>query len=493
MKVEEAIKKVGNYENLELFDNRQYIDQWEQWYKGNVADFHNYRVYNGKSLIQCKRYTLGMAKKVCEDWANLLMNEKTDVTIGDKHTQEVIEDVFKKTKFWKKANKNIEKTFALGMGAWVVGVDNLEVNDNGDVAPTGTIKISFLHGKKIIPITIEDDDVKECAFINVSTNYVTLVMHVIGEDGFYHIYTVNGRGSTDDNYTFDFDNMIDFNTKGKIKWFTVITPNIANNIDIDSPLGLSIFANSIDTLKKIDLIFDSEATEFALGKKRVFVNVSQMYVDTATGEEVKTFDSNDILFYVLPESDDGSTLLQDSTQTLRISEHQLGLQEQLNILSYQCGLGTEHYKFDKGGVATATQVISENSEMFRNIKKHEIVIEDALISIVEAIIYAVNTFTAESCKEDVNVEVKFDDSIIEDKESEKASDRIDVQMGAMSLVEYRMKWYNEDEATAEEAISNMDKYKIDEPTDEELFEDDTKDNKEEDNKDQKNNEEEAEQ
>ena len=471
MKVEEAIKKVSNYENLELFDNRQYIDQWEQWYKGNVADFHNYRVYNGKSLIQCKRYTLGMAKKVCEDWANLLMNEKTDVTIGDKHTQEVIEDVFKKAKFWKKANKNIEKTFALGMGAWVVGVDNLEVNENGDVTPTGTVKISFLHGRKIIPITIEDDDVKECAFVNISTNGVTLVMHIIGEDGFYHIYTVNGRGTTEDSYTFDFDNMIDFNTKRDIKWFTVITPNLANNIDIDSPLGLSIFANSIDTLKKIDLIFDSEATEFALGKKRLFVNASQMYCDTDTGEVIKTFDSNDLLFYVLPESDDGSLLLQDSTQTLRISEHQLGLQEQLNILSYQCGLGTEHYKFDKGGVATATQVISENSEMFRNIKKHEIVIEDALISIVEAIIYAVNTFTAESCKEGVNVEVKFDDSIIEDKESEKADDRLDVQMGAMSLVEYRMKWYNEDETTAEAAISNMSKFKIDEPTDEELFAD----------------------
>lgn len=31
-------------------------------------------------------------------------------------------------------------------------------------------------------------------------------------------------------------------------------------------------------------------------------------------------------------------------------------------------------------------------------------------------------------------------------------DRQDVSMGAMSLVEYRMKWYNEDEATAKSKV-----------------------------------------
>lgn len=465
MKISDAIKTVYGYENLELYDNRSYIDKWSEWYSGEVKSWHNYRVYNGKTQIQQRRLSLGMAKKVCEDWANLLMNEKTDITIGDRHTQEVIEDIFKRTKFWKKANKNLEKTFALGVGAWVVSVDDLTVDEYGNVTPTGSVNISFLHGNKIIPITINNDEVTECAFINIATKTATLVLHLIGEDGNYHIYTVKGDLIGDDNYNFDFDNMINFNTQSRIKWFYVYSPNIANNINTDSPLGISVFANSIDTLKKIDLIFDSEATEFALGKKRLFINASQCYVDTVTGETVNTFDSNDILFYVLPESDNGQTLLQDSTQSLRITEHQLGLQEQLNILSYQCGLGTEHYKFDKGSVATATQVISENSEMFRNIKKHEIVIEDALISIVEAIIYAVNNFTADSCKTGVNIEVKFDDSIIEDKASEQANDRLDVQMGAMSLVEYRMKWYNEDEATATAKIADMSKFTIDEPID----------------------------
>ena len=52
--------------------------------------------------------------------------------------------------------------------------------------------------------------------------------------------------------------------------------------------------------------------------------------------------------------------------------------------------------------------------------------------------------------EDVNID--FDDSIIEDKVSERQQDRQDVAMGVMPLWEYRVKWYGEDEETAKSMI-----------------------------------------
>ena len=42
----------------------------------------------------------------------------------------------------------------------------------------------------------------------------------------------------------------------------------------------------------------------------------------------------------------------------------------------------------------------------------------------------------------------FNDSILTDEETERQQDRQDVSMGVMSHLEYRMKWYNEDEAAA---------------------------------------------
>ena len=47
---------------------------------------------------------------------------------------------------------------------------------------------------------------------------------------------------------------------------------------------------------------------------------------------------------------------------------------------------------------------------------------------------------------------KFNDSILTDEETERQQDRQDVSMGAMTLVEYRAKWYNETEEEAAKRI-----------------------------------------
>ena len=54
--------------------------------------------------------------------------------------------------------------------------------------------------------------------------------------------------------------------------------------------------------------------------------------------------------------------------------------------------------------------------------------------------------------ENATVTIAFDDSIIEDKTTERQSDRQDVSMGVMSLAEYRAKWYGE---TPEQAQKNL--------------------------------------
>jgi len=108
-------------------------------------------------------------------------------------------------------------------------------------------------------------------------------------------------------------------------------------------------------------------------------------------------------------------------------------------------MGTGRYKFENGVVKTATEVISDKSELYQSIKKHEIVLESALVSMVKAI---GRLKGAEI--DDVNID--FDDSIIQDKETERQTDIRDVSIGALGLDEYRAKWYNE---TIEEARSKL--------------------------------------
>ena len=53
---------------------------------------------------------------------------------------------------------------------------------------------------------------------------------------------------------------------------------------------------------------------------------------------------------------------------------------------------------------------------------------------------------------EADVQIDFDDSIIEDSERERAAARADVSMGAMPLWEYRQKYYGGTEQEAREAV-----------------------------------------
>lgn len=457
MNVNEVIQKATG-KTQPLYDMGGYIDNWLEWYTGDVKKFHNYTIYNGKRQVAMKRLTLNMGKRVCEDWANLLLNEKTDITISDKHSQEVVQKALEDCHFWQKGNEGVEKAFALGCGAFVVVVDGVGIDEVGNLVDTSKskCKVKFVNATKIIPISFEDEEIIECAFVNVNSDKTYISIHVKNEQGNYEIHNLTCQGTGDNLGYIDEDDNIIFDTGSPLPWFAIVKPNIANNIDINSPLGVSIFANAINNLKEIDLIFDSYANEFILGKKRIFVNAKDWAINAKTGEEYDVFDSNDVVIYTLPEADDGKQIITDSTQTLRVADHITALQNQLNLFGYKCGLGTEHYKFDGSGIATATQVVSVNSEMFRNIKKHEIIIENALITLVKAMLYAINTFTADTVDTLAEVTIKFDDSIIQDESTERTRDLVDVNAGIMSKVEYRMKWYNEDEKTARKKIDELE-------------------------------------
>ena len=227
--------------------------------------------------------------------------------------------------------------------------------------------------------------------------------------------------------------------------------NIVNNADEDesNPMGIAIYANAIDVLKKLDIEYDSYTNEFDLGRKRIFV--APEMVKNADG--TPAFDPEDTVFYQLPDNydKDKEGLIKEINMDLRTEQHSKAINDDLNYLSLKCGFGTERYKFDCSGVKTATEVISENSDMYRMIKKHEVILEDVLKELVKIII-RLGIVLGNQLNLETEVTIDFDDSIIEDKEAERQSDRQDVSMGAMPLWEYRAKYYGESEEQAKAAV-----------------------------------------
>ena len=440
------------------------IAAWKSWYDGEVKNFHQYKVYNGQEHVKRHRYTMGMAKKVSEDWANLLMNEKVQITLEGKKEQDFFDAVCSDNNFRVKSSEMQEMKAALGTVAYVPRIVGASVN-----AVTGKlegkaegIKLDYCTAEHIFPLSWENGKVIECAFSTSKVvgkdTYLYLQIHRLDENKEYVIENVlfkdqNGQLSEVDNSSVEgFENVPPVvNTGSKDRQFVIDRLNIANNIDVSLPLGISVFANAIDNLKGVDVAYDSYINEFVLGKKRIMVKPEA--TKGIDGEPV--FDPNDTVYYVLPEDSQNGSLIEQVDMTLRTEEHNAGLQDMLNVLSSKCGFGENHYKFDRGNISTATQVISENSSMFRTIKKHEIILEDVMIELCRIILRLGNTYMGAGLNEDVEISVDFDDSIIEDKQADFSRDMQLLNAGIMNDWEFRAKWMNEDEATAKAALPKM--------------------------------------
>lgn len=127
MNITEKLKELGYSTVPEEFYTK--VQEWKSWYVGDVKGFHRYKVHNGASVVRCKRYTLNMGKKIPEDWANLLMNEKVVITLEGSKEQEFVDRVFEENNFLVKSNEMQEKAFALGTVAFIPRVVGMEATE----------------------------------------------------------------------------------------------------------------------------------------------------------------------------------------------------------------------------------------------------------------------------------------------------------------------------------------------------------------------------
>lgn len=431
-----------------------FVFSWMAWYQGIVSNFHEYFVYNGIQQVKRTRATLGMAKKVCEDWANLLLNEKVEIKTGSEAQDKILSDILQVNNFRVRGNQLIELSYALGTGALV------EYK-----GPANNVLIDYVRAEMIYPLSWDNGDVTECAFGSHRTDgmqeYIYIQIHRLGRpevgevEGAYYLenlrYTLDGTPREDPEPP--------INTGSRAPLFQLIKPNICNNIDLDSPLGISVYANAVDQLKGCDLVYDSYLNEFVLGKKRIIVPASmaqmQMGTPDAKGAIARPiFDVNDTIFYAIPDSSRNSgegQKLTENNMEIRANEHELGLQRSLDSLSLKVGMGNNRYKYESGGVKTATEVISEKSDLYQNLRKNELILESALKGMVSAIFFLLGQDVEPS-----KVSVAFDDSIITDEQTDLKNDLQLVTAGIMSKAEFRVKHFGETMEQAQQALKPVE-------------------------------------
>lgn len=460
MKLEKFLQDNYNY-NPEVKNIMQsHVDMWGSWYKGSVADFHNYFIYNGKQKIPQQRFTMNMAKEISEEWSDILWSEKCKVSFEDEKAQQVADELIEDLDLYVLINNAIEKAGALGTEGAVVSVYDIISNEDGmtlDVTNAKT-RVDLVDVDWIFPLSWTNKGITECAFGSVEyikgKKHVVLSVHQLNDAGNYviknHLFSENNGNLTEIKGV---ENTInEFDTKSNVKWFSIFKPLLTNNLFNNTPFGIPYYANAIDNLKAVDISFDALKNEIQDGRKRTFVRADMFNYDD--GNQKLVFDPNDTTVYQLPSGATKDDLIQSDSDALRTTEQIDTLNTQLNILGKKCGFGENYYHFDGQSLQTATQVVSSNSKMFRRKKKLEVGYESSIFDLFNAIVYASSQFGKYNITSD-GLKITFDDSIVEDKNAESDRAMREVQQGLKSKIEYRMQIFGETEEVATEKISEI--------------------------------------
>ena len=388
-------------------------------------------------------FRLGMAKAVCAELAGLIWSEGADIhiTTGKDDTLERwVLGVLEKNAFTEKMQELIEQGAALGGAALK---EYVKVNEND---PTDKrIMLDYCMADQFVPTSWDNAKVNEAVFVSRKAKdgyyYTRLEWHkwngetyVITNDLFRSEIKKGEQDILGYRYPLD---AIEPNLQPETEinglnesLFAYFRTPVANNIDDNSPLGISIYGNAFDTLHALDICYDSFVREFRLGKKRIIVPAAAVrtVVDPETGLTRRYFDANDEAFEALATDDPDTLRVQDNSMVLRVEEHVSAMNAYLSILCLQLGFSSGTFTFDMAqGLRTATEIISENSKTYKTIRTFQNMIKPAIERICRNIIDSGKLYDMEfegkkisSLANKYELTVTMEDAVLED-----SSTRID--------------------------------------------------------------------
>ena len=448
------------------------IAEWRSWLEGDVRNFHKFQrkmdLNNNDKTVELHRHKTNMLLKGSEDWASILLNEKTRIVIEDKKSNEFvmgkdeISGVFGDNDFWRNANELVATSRWSGTGAFevyvrnYVKIDDEEREDNGKLIGGDKIGINYLSAEQIIPISYRNSILEEAAFVserqmNGETVYLISV-HILNENGTYDIESFyldkNGVSIEKEGY----GQVV--HTGSPIPWFSLIRKSGVNIFDYESPFGVSIVSGAEDVLKGLDCAFDNFITDFRLGRKMVLMS-STMFQTDDSGKVISPQEAEEQLFINAGDKILDGGMYQEYNPALRVAENAAGVQKMLDMFSMRIGLGAKRYVLEGSQIntTTATQWVGERQEMIQNANKEMICVEKALKEVTRAILWIAKNILGEDVDPDSQITIVADDSYIIDADTERAQWIADLQMGIRSKAEFRMHFYGESEEEAKKHVT----------------------------------------
>lgn len=177
--------------------------------------------------------------------------------------------------------------------------------------------------------------------------------------------------------------------------YAVLKMPHANNVEIDSPMGLPIFHDAVEELKDLDVAYSRNAEEIFDSARIVLLDSDRLVTSgTKVNNTIAGFDSAREQMHlpkyvkaIYGESQDSS--YKEINPALNTDTRLSGINALLSQIGYKVGFSNGYFVFNEStGIQTATGVEAEQQRTIQFIKD----VRDKVEACLEGLIYALNVF-----------------------------------------------------------------------------------------------------
>ena len=302
------------------------------------------------------------------------------------------------------------------------------------------------------PLTVDNKIVVEAAFAGGNLvkgrKQTTLVMFLM-ENGTYksetHVFNENGEEKKELAVTA---------RMGDVKPFAVMRNAEVNNIDNMIGYGKPKIWDNIPYFKALDILFNVLYGDLDKADKLLLINDIIIKYDQ-DGNPITPSEQARKIFVMLKEKlPDQKDLIQEYNPTIRVEEITKTFELVLSLLSMSFGYGSKKYSFENGQIKTATEYVGERQDQMQELNRQRKQAISYIRDICRAIMWYSNTYMGTSYDIDDDITIEFDDSYIQDKESElerKRNDAMSFDIPKLTIW-YLMDAYNLTEEEAAQLV-----------------------------------------
>jgi A118 family predicted phage portal protein len=229
-------------------------------------------------------------------------------------------------------------------------------------------------------------------------------------------------------------------------------PPIANNIDLASPLGVSVFARAVGLIEEADKIYSNFLWELESGERALYVEKDAFGKD-ADGK-AKLPKRRLYRFADLQASIEKPGLFHDYTPAIRQADLLASLDAQLKRIELVCGLAQGTISDPATVALTATEIKMSKQRTYALIVDTQKALQNAL----DDLLYALNVWAdiQGAPRGTYSVMYQWDDSVVSDHEAQFMEDSQAVNMSVMPKQVFLERNYKLDEATAKKWLAMLD-------------------------------------